>query len=275
MSRLKHPVRSIREPFGTAGLIVAIVALVAALGGTALAAKGALTGKQTKEVEKIAKKYAGKNGTNGTNGPNGAPGANGKDGANGSNGANGQSVNVSSYTGEECETAAGEEGAELSDGAGTAFVCNGAPGPQGSPWTDGGVLPTGATETGAWAVVGPALGAPTKFMLPVSIPIRLPANVGVFNVNFINSNGQEIVGEVEQTPVSGCSGTVLVPSAPAGKACIYIGQGAVKVSGSGADGLIAHRPNGGLGLTPTGGYISGEFEATTERSSGSWAVTAP
>ena len=53
MSRLiiRHPIRAAREPFGKAGLIVAIVALVAAIGGTALAASG-LNSKQKKEVDK-------------------------------------------------------------------------------------------------------------------------------------------------------------------------------------------------------------------------------
>ena len=64
MKRLRHPIRAIREPFGTAGLIVACVALVLALTGAAFAAAG-LTGKQKKEVEKIAKKYAGKPGAAG------------------------------------------------------------------------------------------------------------------------------------------------------------------------------------------------------------------
>ena len=58
MQRLRHPIRAIREPFGKAGLTVAILALVLAMVGGAYAS-GALTGKQKKEVKKIAKKYAG------------------------------------------------------------------------------------------------------------------------------------------------------------------------------------------------------------------------
>ena len=38
MKSFRHPVRAIREPFGTAGLIIAVVALVAAVGGNAFAA---------------------------------------------------------------------------------------------------------------------------------------------------------------------------------------------------------------------------------------------
>src|SRR5262249_46017666 len=97
----------IREPFGTAGLVVACVALIAALGGTALAA-AKLNSTQKKEVEKIAKKFAGKPGAPGAAGPPGPAGppregggqgrkrghpqdgANRKDGGNGKDGANGK-----------------------------------------------------------------------------------------------------------------------------------------------------------------------------------------
>ncbi len=97
---LRHPITSIREPFGTAGLIIACVALVAALGGTAFAA-AKLNSTQKKEVEKIAKKYAGKPGapgaagtagTNGTNGKDGAPGAQGIQGVAGTDGTNGSNA---------------------------------------------------------------------------------------------------------------------------------------------------------------------------------------
>src|SRR3977135_3938804 len=90
-SKRKRFSHRLKEPFGKAGLTVAICALVLAMVGGAYAA-GALSGKQKKEVEKIAKKFAGKpgaaglagpvgaNGTNGTAGKEGAPGAPGKDG---------------------------------------------------------------------------------------------------------------------------------------------------------------------------------------------------
>jgi hypothetical protein len=95
--RLRHPIRSITEPFGTAGLIIAILALVLATTGAAFAAVG-LNSKQKKEVTKIAKKYAGKPGatgpagTAGTNGTNGKDGANGAPGSPGAPGANGNTV---------------------------------------------------------------------------------------------------------------------------------------------------------------------------------------
>lgn len=83
--------RRLKEPFGKAGLTVAILALVLAMVGGAWAAAG-LSGKQKTEVTKIAKKYAGAPGPAGPAGAQGAPGvngSNGKDGAPGSAGPEG------------------------------------------------------------------------------------------------------------------------------------------------------------------------------------------
>src|SRR3954453_22689625 len=60
--------RHFKEPFGKAGLTVAILALVLAMVGGAWAAVG-LNGKQKKEVRKIAKTFAGKPGVAGQQGP--------------------------------------------------------------------------------------------------------------------------------------------------------------------------------------------------------------
>jgi hypothetical protein len=71
------------EPFGKAGLILAVCALVLACTGGAFAA-GKLSGPQKKEVGKIAakvaKKSGGKRGPAGPAGPAGAPGAPGAPG---------------------------------------------------------------------------------------------------------------------------------------------------------------------------------------------------
>src|SRR3954465_12391905 len=68
MPRLKR-----REPFGKAGLTVAILALVFAIAGGARAAAG-LNGKEKIEVKKIAKQFAGKPGNAGPQGPAGPGG---------------------------------------------------------------------------------------------------------------------------------------------------------------------------------------------------------
>jgi hypothetical protein len=181
--------------FGTAGLVVAIVALVAAVAGTALAASGALTSKQKKEVEKIAKKFAGKQGPAGAAGPAGSAGpagaagpagsagptgakgdtgATGAAGKDGTNGTNGKSVTVTSIApgGAKCEGRAGAEVKQEGAGAGTP-VC------EGSPWTAGGTLPSGKTETGSWNLAPSAGGGPAT---SVSFAIPLSAEIEAANV---------------------------------------------------------------------------------------------
>jgi len=278
MKRLRHPVRAVREPFGTAGLIVACVALILALTGAAFAATG-LNGKQKKEVEKIAKKFAGKPGTPGANGPAGpqgpagAKGATGAAGANGTNGTNGESVTVKSYKGPKCST---EEGAELKNASGTAFVCNGeeglpgidgatgptgATGPKGSPWTFGGTLPPGATETGSWAFNG-TTDDTQGILTPISFPIRL---------------NQVVVGSKVHIGVQGepgfadsCPGTTFNPAAVPGELCVYINE-VEGLENASFDGVYRYntltegtgRAGALLKFTPSGvAYGAGSFAVT-------------
>jgi hypothetical protein len=137
----------LRQRLGMPGVVLAVAALVFAMIGGAYAASNDLTGLQKKEVKKIAKQYAGKNGSTG---PQGSAGTNGKDGAKGATGAIGN-------TG-----AAGPTGA------------TGAAGPEGSPWTAGGALPSGKTETGTYYVAGPESSI---VKTAISFPIPLPAEI--------------------------------------------------------------------------------------------------
>jgi hypothetical protein len=223
MSRLRHPIRSIREPFGKAGLTVAVIALVFAMVGGAFAAVG-LNGKQKKEVEKIAKKFAGKPGAQGPQGPagsNGTNGTNGKDGSNGAPGADGKSVVVT-------EIEAGEEGCEerggaevKQEGAGSAIeVCNGT---QGSPWTAGGTLPPGQTETGSWAV-GETTTFPFNINVPLSFTIPLPGPLDASHVHYINAAGKEVLSGGEEVTSTACLGEASEPSAKPGHLCVYSGR---------------------------------------------------
>lgn len=284
MIRLRHPIRAIREPFGTAGLIVACIALIAALGGTALAAKGALTGKQKKEVEKIAKKFAGKNGANGTNGANGA---NGKDGAQGEKGAAGTNGTNGTNGTPGAPGAPGADGASVIEvgnggscvsGEGVEYelsgtvttVCSGKEGKdgkEGSPWTTGGVLPAGATETGTFAFTGTT--ADTKgIRQPLAFAIPLKGALGETQVHW-----------VEGIAPSECKNpnpaTAASPAAKPGEFCVFLSaggivgattfQGIYKI-GSGSEESGANKPGAMLAFT-----------APTEDSLvyGSYAVTAP
>lgn len=278
MKLLKHPVRSIREPFGTAGLIVAILALVLATTGAAFAAKGALTGKQKKEVTKIAKKFAGKPGATGATGPVGPAGPKGDTGVAGANGTNGA-------TGP-----AGPQGAQ------------GPAGPQGPVGPSGQTgftktLPPGETETGSWAMAVTSTPESSSLSITpttgISFPIPL-ATEGAEGTAWTFSPGQveeEEWGKKESNTSEGCTvgepgcqdtgcrGSVAEPKAPPGTLCVYVNfeqrsqaAGPLEVrnfnfgfNAYGVSGATLYGPtvNGGPG-TP-GSY----------QGNGTWAVTAP
>jgi len=123
MKHLRHPIRAVREPFGKAGLMVAILALVLAMGGAAFAASGGLSGQQKKEVRQIAKRYAG-TGTAGPTGPAGPSGKNGARGAEGVSGENGVGVTTAPASSAECASG----GIKVSSATGKSKVCDGTTG---------------------------------------------------------------------------------------------------------------------------------------------------
>ncbi len=268
MQRLRHPIRSITEPFGKAGLTVAILALVLAMVGGAYAA-GGLTKSQEKQVKKIAKKYAGKNGTNGTNGTNGAAGAKGDKGDPGNNGTSvtGVAIPTSSAT---CNHLGGTA---YTSASGTENVCNGTTG-----FTK--TLPKGETEKGAFAISGEVL--PTEgvsFVIPLA---SAPA------VHYINAAGKELTLTEEKTPVV-CKGTAASPTAPEGVLCIYAHHEEVSTSAStnafffnGWKWGVIVNTEGGQGsgsvahevAAPFGFDITALSETATGGANGSWAVTA-
>lgn len=298
--KLRHPINSIREPFGTAGLVVAMIALVAALGGTALAA-AKLNSTQKKEVTKIAKKYAGKPGAAGPAGPagpQGPAGTNGKDGTNGTDGQDG--ADGTSVTGVAIPTSSATcnhlGGTAYTSASGTENVCNGQTG-----FTQ--TLPSGKTETGAW--VESSTGSP-KPLTAISFSIPLAASLDSEHVHFILTNGKEITAEVieeeeeqffvkkEVTPTACGSpvGSATEPKAQAGHLCVYTGfkEGSITpgesqsylagvapirlTTQSEEEGLIEALVNGGRGGgADTAGAVLG-FSGSGQIS-GTFAVTAP
>jgi hypothetical protein len=254
----------IHQKLGTAGFIISIVALVAALCGGAYAAGGGLSGKQKKEVTKIAKKYAGKPGAPGATGPQGLVGAagakgdkgdkgdKGETGGSGAPGADGKSVEAFPIgTGQ--AACSGNGGTELEvEGSGESEeVCN------GSPWTAGGTLPSGATETGTWSASGLEGG---EVYVPISFPIPLESE----------SSGETPALLVPAGGEGFCTGTNVAPTAPAGKLCIYKSQFAGATSGgiwdtNGLDTKIGR----------SGAFLILEGLTTSSQAFGTWAVTAP
>jgi hypothetical protein len=245
VKRLRHPIRAIREPFGTAGLIIAMVALVAALGGSAVAANSALSGKQKKEVEKIAKKFAGKPGANGATGPAGPAGAAGAKGdagpagGAGTAGTSGTSVTTKTFTG--IKGSCKEGGLEVTSASPTANVCN------GSPWTAGGTLPSGASEQGVWAVASKELAFDS---ISFGIPLKTEPTITYLKK-----------GEAG-TPA--CPGTAAEPEAEAGNLCVYAAEevGAGEVAGVGT-------PEG-----RSGADVAFSSPGSSSFANGVWVVTA-
>jgi hypothetical protein len=239
--RLRHPIRAIREPFGTAGLIVACVALVLAMGGAAVAAKSGLTGKQKKEVEKIAKKFAGKPGAAGAQGPAGPAGPKGDTGSAGGAGVAGVSPAGTNFTGSKTVgSVTCTEGGTEYKGATTNLVCNGKRGTNGTTgFTD--TLPSGKTETGAWGSGFPEDGTgASKRFYAISFPIPLAESttgttpdkddpvkatfVGPTEASAPGCPGRGGAKDPEETPETFPAAgeyTPTIPRAEPGNLCVY------------------------------------------------------
>jgi hypothetical protein len=304
MKRLRHPVRAIREPFGTAGLVVACVALIAALGGTALAA-AKLNSTQKKEVEKIAKKYAGKPGAPGATGPagpQGPAGAAGKDGTNGTNGTNG-TAGAPGAAGKNVVATNEPEGANCEEG-GTKFevegsgvkhyACNGAEGapgadgaqgpagPKGEPWTLGNVLPPGAIETGTWAFSADESESPA--LVGISFPVQLPTALDEEHVHFSTEanfadfdeggSGEEGCKATFKNPSGLGSANPAIKPNPSGQLCIYLNNnGTEGIENATFEGIFPVASENLKGVSKPGGTMVFKVEGGTGHAIGSWAVT--
>ena len=183
---------------------------------------------------------AGKNGAMGATGPAGATGPSGPAGAVGPQGPAGPTGPI------------GEKGEKGTPGA------KGATGEQGEPWTAGGTLPSGKTETGMWAITTHAVGLVRQAF---SFPIPLAAALDSHNVHLIKP------GEEGKEAAEECPGTLEKPEAEAGNLCIYTAA------------LEKEFPL----LGPSASYASGVievFQSKEENSpvglsdEGTWAVTA-
>jgi hypothetical protein len=228
--------KRLTEPFGKAGLIVAAIALVFAMLGGAYAASNSGSGKATASAK--AKKGprgpkgpkgdtgaqgpvgpAGAPGKDGTNGTNGKDGAEGKEGPEGKAGKNGTSV-VSSAEPEGANCAKG--GSKFVAGASTTYACNGQTG-----FTE--TLPSGKTETGAWAVS--QIGATSSGNVPTAISFPIPLSSAGTEESAVWLNKTQTEEAEPGNPVFGCEGFVNgSPTAPAGTLCVYTLQQSVNVS---------------------------------------------
>ena len=219
----------LRTRFGAPG-VIAVIALVFAMLGGAYAAQsrhhkksGVIITKLNQIKPSVQKQLKGQAGAQGPQGPKGDSGSKGADGAAGSPGgagAAGKSVVVGSFTAEEEELGepAGEPcnlngGTEVEvEGSGIVkFVCN------GSPWTAGGTLPGGATETGAWNMKMAAGSGEASISFPIPLAAGLAftstkTNSLAAGTGTVTSGSKVITGLTHtastppwasQTPISG------------------------------------------------------------------------
>jgi hypothetical protein len=265
------------------------VGLVLAMSGGAFAA-GKFLITSTKQISpKVLKSLQGKagpagaNGAQGPAGPQGPAGGAGPQGPAGGPGADGASgVSVSSAEVSKSSSTCGKQGgSEFTSASGKTTVCNGKEGKQGEPWTAGGTLPSGKTETGTWAFGEQP--AETIHREPIAFPIPLAAPLGRGHAHFINTEGMEIDLETEKevAPTECGSGinpginaqeSVANPQAKPGNLCIY----AAKLENATISPAAIQDPvlRGEAQAGRTGAIERFVLGSGTQEGNGTWAVTA-
>ena len=255
----------IREQFSTTALILSVIALVFAAMGGAYAASGPQASQsKAKQGPRGKTGKTGKPGAPGPAGPAGPAGAKGDAGAAGSAGQNGKSVTVTEIEEgkPECEERGGAEVKQ--EGAASGFpVCTGE---EGSPWTAGGTLPKGSTETGTWAFT--ANDGDTEILVPISFPIQLSkGELGEEEVHF-----QSDADFATKCP----GGTVTKPLAPSGELCVYFNTfGGAPINAT-FKGIFFPSKLEEPGATRAGAILAFTFSGAageTAIGAGTWAVT--
>jgi hypothetical protein len=223
---------TLRTRFGIPG-VISVMALVFAMFGGAYAASNSSGGgkatasakaKQGKQGKPGKPGPAGPQGPTGPAGPAGAKGdagANGSNGSSGGPGAAGKSVTVTQVdVGDfECEERGGAiVGVEGSPSG--VEVCAGNNGEEGSPWTDGGTLPSGATETGLWNVsAASGTGAFQGVYEVASISFPIPLSAELNDAHAIVVTGTP-PSECENSDHEGAA-SLTNPEAKPGYLCVF------------------------------------------------------
>jgi Collagen triple helix repeat (20 copies) len=213
----------------TPATVLAFVALVFAVTGGAFAATGSGSGsgsgaKVSASVAPAAvvakaksKPKAGARGPAGPKGATGATGAAGPAGPTGPSGATGP------------QGPQGAPGTNGTNGTNGEKGETGAAGPEGSPWTGGGTLPAGKTETGTWSYNASAAG-PVVASVSFALPLEEAAAKNL-KVHYIGEGAS-------QSPE--CPGTISSPAAEPGNLCVYQGEaiGVKEVKGGEVEATI-------------------------------------
>jgi hypothetical protein len=247
------------------------LALVFAMTGGAYAAKKYLI-TSTKQISpSVLKSLQGKAGAAGAQGPAGPAGPQGAAGPGGSQGKEGPAGKEGPVGKEGVQGKEGKEGSE------------GPQGPQGEPWTAGGTLPAGKTETGAWSIVLREIGGEEPKIVgtaAISFPIALKESIPFANEMMIGV-GQVAPKECEDESHPGLASSAN-PEATPGFLCVYASDpdgpfgpetgfapelGFNPGDGSSVEGLLKTGTTGVLLVKLSG-------TANTE-GAGTFAVTAP
>jgi hypothetical protein len=265
--------------------VVATLAMVFAMTGGAYAASKYLitSSKQIKpSVLASLKGRAGAAGAKGAQGPAGPAGAVGPQGPAGPGGAAGEKgapgTNGTSVTSTKLSVGNAtckEGGAEFTAGEGKkTTACN------GSPWTVGGTLPAGKTETGTWAFGPYTDPGGVASVAAASFPIPLAAALGEGHGHYINQNGMEVNAADEEVAPTECGSGIgpqvnaANPQAKPGNLCIYAAnlKGAFSYDG----GIYGVGEPGTASVGTTGDLVQFVLESKTieEEGQGTWAVTA-
>jgi Collagen triple helix repeat (20 copies) len=228
---------------------------------------------------------AGVAGATGPAGPAGPTGPQGPAGSAGAAGTNGESVTGAVL--KKGEGGCAEGGSQFTVGGKATNACNGikgkegAEGKEGSPWTAGGTLPSGKTETGTWggseAIAPGGLKNAHRFLLPISFPIPLGNDLN--NAESCGKQGYpacviHVIRSGEEDPAGCTGGSAITPSAEPGNLCIFESEHNNVASFS---ILTATGPGsqvgGRTGMILSIGPVIPANEEETMSAIGTWAVT--
>ena len=256
---------TLRNRFGIPGVISVIALVFAMFGGAYAASNTSGGGKATASAKakkgprgpKGAKGDTGPAGPSGPVGPAGPAGPKGDAGAAGSNGTSVTSKTVPPSS----ATCNHNGGSEFTSASGTTTACSGEEGEkgdEGEPWTDGGTLPPGATETGEWGTYGGVVGN-------LTIPMQ-------FNIPLASEPTTTFLKEGESS-ATGCPGISNgLPTAEPGHFCIYT----VYEEEVTPVGIFHADPSSGvfvLGASKVGALLRTACGAVYCSEAGVWAVT--
>jgi hypothetical protein len=261
-------------------VVVTLALIFAMTGGAYAAGKYLIT--STKQISpKVLKQLkgaagpagqpgpAGPSGPVGPGGPGGTKGENGAPGGPGPEGKPGTSVTSRELTAKDAACNKGG-GSEFTSASGKTFACTGK---EGSPWTAGGTLPSGKTETGVWGlsvIPGSFAGGTLELaQSPISFTIPLAEALASGRVHVIALGAKGEGGGTCPT-----TSEVKKPEAEPGNLCVFqaepqanVGKIAVKSIENGEEEQAGK----------TGAMV--EVQAATKKESilvnGTWAVTAP